>query len=228
MSKIPRIWEDIFSYASSKIAFAGVIACIVFGIAFVCVHYAEGPADLYTVPVDAAGIEQDEETPDIQLTNNRVNPSQVPDSSFIYDVSVKELANADSYLDGQTVQITGEVVGDRITAEGESDYCWIVLQSLEGDDEVSVFMPKSMSTMIDTYGVYGKRGTTLQVRGTFYLASDVHQGASELQAEHVTVVNKGETDVLPFHPYRMLLGTLLLAIGCILVIIYNYLRERRR
>lgn len=228
MSKIPKIWKDIFSYASSKIAFAGIIACIVFGIIFICVHYAEGPDDLYSVPVDPAGIEHVDDQPEITLPNNQVNPSQLPDSSFIYDVSIKELANADSYLDGQTVQITGEVVGDRITSEEDGNYCWVVLQSLEGDEEVSVYMTKSMSEMIDTYGVYGKRGTTLQVQGTFFLASDAHQGASELDAEHVTVVNKGETDILPFHPYRMLLGTGLLIVGCILVIVYNYLRERRR
>lgn len=30
---------------------------------------------------------------------NKVNQSQLPDSSFIYDVSIEDLANADTYMD---------------------------------------------------------------------------------------------------------------------------------
>ena len=48
--------------------------------------------------------------------DNAVNVTQLPDSSFIYDTSITDLSTADTYYDKQTVQVTGEVVGDRITA----------------------------------------------------------------------------------------------------------------
>ena len=60
--------------------------------------------------------------------DNLVNPQQKPDSSFIYDTSISALQEADSYLNNQTVQVTGEVIGDRIRAEFDPGYSWIVLQ----------------------------------------------------------------------------------------------------
>lgn len=160
---------------------------------------------------------------------NRINTSQLPDSSFIYDVSIEELANADSYLDRQTVQVTGEVVGDRITSETNPKYCWITLQSQDPNDdsEVTVYMSKSSSKAIDMYGAYGKEGTHLQVRGTFYLASKDHQGTSEIKAESVSVVSPGE--ILPDsrNPKSIEPGLAFIFIGSILMLLFNILRERQ-
>lgn len=160
---------------------------------------------------------------------NRVNTSQLPDSSFIYEVSIEELANADSYLDGQTVQVTGEVVGDRITSEANPKYCWITLQSQDtnDDNEVSVYMSKSASKAIDMYGAYGKEGTHLQVRGTFYLASEDHQGTSEIKAESVSVVSPGEIQTDQRDPKSIESGIALILIGSVLMLLFNILRERQ-
>ena len=48
--------------------------------------------------------------------DNAVNTQQLPDSSFIYDTSIVDLSGADAYYDNQTVQVTGEVIGDSIRA----------------------------------------------------------------------------------------------------------------
>lgn len=174
--------------------------------------------------LDAAGLEASANP----ATNNSINITQLPDSSFIYDISIEELANADSYLDGQTVQVVGEVVGDRIFA-AEPDYCWITLQSIENSDlELSVYMPLKAAETIDTYGAYGKRGTQLQVRGTFNLACRDHFGASELHAENVSVVTKGEVEHVPLEPRRLVPGIVLIMAGCALMLLYNVLRERQR
>lgn len=162
-------------------------------------------------------------------SENRVNTSQLPDSSFIYDVSLEELAHADSYMDGQTVQVTGEVVGDRIIAEDDSNYCWVVLQSTSKTDaELSVYMPIVSSRMIDTYGAYNKRGTCLQVRGTFHLACDDHQGASGLHADNVSLVETGKVYEQDFEPLKMLPGFLLLILGGVSIGVFNILREKQR
>lgn len=162
-------------------------------------------------------------------TQNLLNPTQLPDSSFIYDASIADLANADSYMEGQTVQVTGEVVGDRIADDVKADYCWITLQATDGSySEVSVYMPKSLSRVIDTYGVYGKRGTTLQVRGTFSIACTDHDGLSGIHADHVSLVSRGTENVTAFSIGRFLPGFLLILLGGALTVTYRYLSERRR
>ncbi|WP_165047298.1 hydrolase [Adlercreutzia sp. ZJ305] len=167
-----------------------------------------------------------EEGPD---PSNQVNPQQLPDSSFIYDTSISELETADSYLDGQTVQVTGEVVGDRINAELDFDHCWITLEATDGSfAEVPVLTTLAATSVIDTYGAYGKRGTVLQVRGTFNLSCPDHAGLSDLHASHVSLVSKGAAvreapDALRFVP-----GVLLVLAGLALVLVFRHMRESRR
>ena len=176
--------------------------------------------------VDAAGLDEQVASAPIE---NQVNVSQLPDSSFIYDITIKELAAADSYMDGQTVQVTGEVVGDRILAELDDANCWIMLQSTDkNDSEIAVYMPLTASESIDTYGAYGKRGTTLQVRGIFNLACADHQGASDLHADSVAVVTKGSVEELDFNFMRLVPGLVLLLIGSLMLIVYDIMRERQR
>lgn len=175
--------------------------------------------------VDASGLDEQNAT----VPDNQINVSQLPDSSFIYDITIKELASADSYMDGQTVQVTGEVVGDRILPEFDSDHCWIMLQASGDDDsEVAVYMPLNASESIDTYGAYGKRGTTLQVRGTFNLACPEHQGASDLHSESVAVVSRGSVEHLAFSFARLVPGLVLLLFGSLLLIAFDVMRERQR
>ncbi|WP_165062901.1 hydrolase [Adlercreutzia sp. ZJ154] len=162
-------------------------------------------------------------------SRNLMNPTQLPDSSFIYDASIADLENADSYMEGQTVQVTGEVVGDCIADDLQPDYCWITLQANDGSySEVNVFMPRSLARVIDTYGVYGKRGTTLQVRGTFTMACTQHTGLTGIHADHVALVGRGAISESQFNPSHFVPGLALIVIGAALTVIYRYLSERRR
>ncbi|WP_172136478.1 hydrolase [Adlercreutzia sp. ZJ473] len=196
----------------------GKIRTFVLALALACVlAFAGAPA----APAAWA-----EEGPD---PSNQVNLQQLPDSSFIYDTSISELETADSYLDGQTVQVIGEVVGDRIHAELDPDHCWITLEATDGSfAEVPVLATTAATSVIDTYGAYGKRGTVLQVRGTFNLSCPDHAGLSDLHASHVSLVSKGSDmreapDALQFVP-----GALLLAAGLALVLAFRRMRESRR
>ncbi len=160
---------------------------------------------------------------------NSLNPQQTPDSSFIYDTSIEEVAAADPYMDGQTVQVRGEAVGDRINAEFDPGHCWITLQALTASDNtVSVFMSKSLSDSIDTYGAYGRVGTTLQVRGTFNLACIDHDGLSDLHADQVSVVKKGSIIEQEPDPAALSLGIVLVAAGLILAFAFWRMQESRR
>lgn len=165
-------------------------------------------------------------------SNNEVNPQQLPDSSFIYDTSIADLAGADAYFDGQTVQVVGEVIGDAINSTFDSKHKWITLEALDSKTtnapSISVFMNSSDTERIDTFGAYGKTGTSLQVRGTFHLACEEHEGLTDLHAENVSVVKKGTTSASELNWQSFIPGTLCLLAGIILLVIFNHLRERQR
>lgn len=160
---------------------------------------------------------------------NLMNPQQKPDSSFIYDTSIKALQEADPYLNDQTVQVTGEVVGDRIKAEFDPGFCWIVLQANDGSyTEVPIFLDTALTEPIDTYGAYGRKGTTLQVRGTFHLACPDHEGLTDLHADTVNVVTKGYVSEQKFDLGAFLPGLLLVLAGLVMLLVFRQMREGQR
>lgn len=170
-------------------------------------------------PVFGEGVNED----------NLVNPQQKPDSSFIYDTSISALQGADSYLNDQTVQVTGEVIGDRIRAEFDPGYSWIVLQGSDRvHSEIPVFVETESTEVIDTYGAYGRMGTTLQVRGTFHLICPEHEGLTDLHASAVTFVEKGSVTEQPFDIGAFLPGLMLVAVGFIMLIVFHQMREGQR
>ncbi len=159
--------------------------------------------------------------------DNAVNVAQLPDSSFIYDTSITDLSTADTYYDKQTVQVTGEVVGDRITA-GDGRHCWLQLASPSDSSTVSVYLTNESADKVDTYGAYGRKGTTLQVRGTFNLACPDHDGASDLHAQVVTVTEKGKATPDEFDINAFIPGAVIVMIGLAMMVVFYLLRERQR
>lgn len=158
---------------------------------------------------------------------NAVNVTQLPDSSFIYDTSITDLSTADTYYDKQTVQVTGEVVGDRITA-GDGRHCWLQLASPSDSSTVSVYLTNESADKVDTYGAYGRKGTTLQVRGTFNLACPDHDGVSDLHAQVVTVTEKGKATPDEFDINAFIPGMVTVMIGLAMMVVFYLLRERQR
>lgn len=159
--------------------------------------------------------------------DNAVNVTQLPDSSFIYDTSITDLSTADTYYDKQTVQVTGEVVGDRVTA-GDGRHCWLQLASHSDSSTVSVYLTNESADKVDTYGTYGRKGTTLQVRGTFNLACPDHDGASDLHAQVVTVTEKGRATPDEFDINAFIPGMVTVMIGLAMMVVFYLLRERQR
>lgn len=159
---------------------------------------------------------------------NAVDAQQLPDSSFIYDTSIADLSAADTYYDEQTVQVTGEVVGDCIRAGADDRHCWITLASDDGLSTVAVYLPIEAAAKIDTYGAYGRKGTTLQVQGTFYLACAEHDGVSDVHASIVSVVAPGKETPDEFDSRAFAPGLAAIALGLGLMGVYYWLRERQR
>lgn len=161
---------------------------------------------------------------------NTVNPQQLPDSSFLYDTSIAELANADAYHQNQTVQIVGEVVGDSIRGDAFEDHCWITLASNDSasNDSVAVYMTEENAEKIDAFGKYGKTGTILQVRGVFHLTCPTHEGVTDLHAEYVSIAEKGKQQEDVFDGYALAQSGVVVAVGLIFMFVYYRMRERLR
>lgn len=79
--------------------------------------------DVSKARVDAAAADADaakgesnngEAPKPVDNPDNSIDDGQTSDNSFLYDASIADLAGADSYYDKQTVQVTGEVVGEAI------------------------------------------------------------------------------------------------------------------
>lgn len=212
------------------------VACCTFGVAGL--SYADEADASNTAAADTeaktASTETDTSaetnTPHTEVDpNNAVNPQLLPDSSFIYDVNIADLAHADSYYNGQTVQVVGEAVGDKIASENNSAFVWVTLQGSpeETDSSVFVYMTKSSAEVIDTLGDYQHTGTMLQVRGTFNLACSEHQGLSDLHASSVAVVSRGESTAQEFNAKKLVPGVVSVLIGLGILLAYRQSRERQ-
>lgn len=165
---------------------------------------------------------------ELDSDKNAVNVQQPPDSSFIYDTSIVDLGTADTYYDDQTVQVTGEAIGETIKAGLGNSYCWVTLASDDSKSTVSVFMPAEAAKKIGIFGRYGSKGATVQVQGTYHLACTDHEGLSDIHAEVVTVVEQGHATPQKFNVQAFVPGIIAVVIGLILTAIYRWMRERQR
>lgn len=184
----------------------------------------------FAVVFPAWADEEESATQSVDTNGNVVNVNQMPDSSFLYNTDIADLAGAESFHDTQTVQVTGEVVGDHINDEFDPNLCWITLQSTKADDYslVSVLMTNEQAKLIENYGNYNIDGTILQVRGTFYLSCSEHQGLSDIHAKEVTVVKQGSPRKHPVNDAVLWTSCLAVGLGVLSLFTYSFLRERRK
>ena len=161
---------------------------------------------------------------------NIVDPTQRADNSFIYDTTIESLFDQASLYDNRTVQIGGEVVGDRIEANDGTGNCWVMLTSLNVDNasSISVLLSAEQANQIDHYGRYGVVGTTLQVRGTYHQACDEHEGLPDVHATNSSVLSRGSD-----HPDSLVIadfipGLIAVVIGLALLAGFYVARERMR
>ena len=231
LKKLMRNNKRTLSIVALTVVALAVLIAATLGMAS---YNAKGASET-TVSVDAAAAAdsqaaQSEESSLEDETSNHVTVNQLPDSSFLYDSSIADLAAADKTYEGQTVLVRGEVVGDLISDEHTAENCWI---SLQDEDELtpavmSVYLTRESADAIDSYGRYGVQGSTLQVRGTFHLQCPDHQGLTDIHAEETTVLAKGKELSKPVDPVLMAAAVFLVLIGLVMLGWYSYKREQQR
>lgn len=181
---------------------------------------------------DGSAIQEEESPQPLDAEGNVINEGQVSDSSFLYDAAIADLAGADAYYDGQTVQVTGEAVGEAIAPFGSSgegsDQVRVTLYEAASGSSVTVCMTAADASKIKIYGAYGKTGATLRVRGTFNLACKEHEGESDIHAETVFVVSQGSVHPDDFDLEEFAPGFAALACGFVLMVAFWRIKERSR
>lgn len=168
----------------------------------------------------------------LDAEGNAINEGQVSDNSFLYDAAIADLAGADAYYNGQTVQVTGEAVGEAIVPLGSSgegsDLVRVTLYEASSGSSVTVFMTANEASKVTTYGAYGKTGATLRVQGVFNLTCKDHEGESDIHAETVVVVSQGAVHPDAIVVEKFIPGAVVLVVGLIFMGVFRYLKERSR
>lgn len=159
---------------------------------------------------------------------NLVDPAQRADNSFIYDTTIATILDQSSLYEGRTVQVMGEVIGDRI-ADGP-ERCWIMLTETNEDDpaSISVLMSNDQANQIDRFGRYGVVGTTLQVRGIYHQACSEHDGQPDIHAANSSVISHGIDKPDAFNPNDFFPGILAVLIGVLMMGAFYFASERAR
>ncbi len=137
-------------------------------------------------------------------------------------VSAQQLLENPEEYDGKTVVYKGEVIGD-VMLRGQ--FAWINLR-----DEslcLGVFCPKELAGEIEYKGAYGFRGDTISVQGTFHRFCPQHGGDTDIHAQKLTVVQKGEAISYPLEPRKLKAGIILSAIAFALAILHLIVRKFR-
>ncbi|MBQ9043328.1 MAG: hydrolase [Eggerthellaceae bacterium] len=161
---------------------------------------------------------------------NVVDPTQRADNSFIYDTTIESLFEQASLYDDRTVQVVGEVVGDRISTNDGTGNCWVTLTSMDeaNASSISVLLSAEQANQIDQFGRYGVTGTTLQVRGTYHQACGEHDGLPDIHATNSSVLAKGVEHLDSFSLGDFAPGLIAVVIGLALMGVFYFARERMR
>lgn len=164
------------------------------------------------------------------LDANIVDPTQRADNSFIYDTTIEDILSEPSSKEGQTVQFTGEAIGDAVSDAPLDGTVWVMVASTtEGiEGGISVLMSAEQANQIDHFGRYGVTGTIVQVRGVFHQACPEHEGLLDLHATNVAVVTKGVEHRDTLNPRNLGPGLLAVIIGFALMAGFYFARERLR
>lgn len=190
--------------------------------------WADEGQDSASLSADAAAAAGQGTPEPLDDPDNQIDTGQLPDNSFLYETSIASLAAADSYYDGQEVQVKGEAVGEAIRVTGDDGHCWVTLCAPEDNASLVVYMRDSDADKIDTFGAYGKTGSTVVVRGTFNLVCSEHDGESDLHAASVSVSDRGSVHPDSFDVNAFIPGFAITLIGLIMLFIFWRLRERAR
>lgn len=101
-------------------------------------------------------------------------------------VKINDLIEHTKSYDGQSVTVQGEAIGEALE---RGDYVWVNIN--DGSSATGIWMQKSDSSKIQTYGDYKHKGDTLKITGVFSRACAQHGGDVDIHCTDIEVVEQG-------------------------------------
>ena len=150
-------------------------------------------------------------------------PSEV-DMRDARSTTISRLASADLALDGQLVTFVGEVLGEPVRIA--SGMMWVQMQSSSGSAYIMVVMTPEQVSLIENYGAYQVKGTTLRVTGVYRVADEANLGDIDVNAYAVEVVDTGGVQVEPVTRNRLWVGLACVALGAVVLGLGAFLKRR--
>lgn len=143
-------------------------------------------------------------------------------------VTVARLAAADSNLNGSLVSFRGEAVGEAVKSASPR-YKWVMLQAGSSTvSSVEVLMANDQVALIENYGSYKTKGSTLLVTGIYRVADPDQGGELDVVAYTVSVVDPGGPVEEELDWRKLPLGIALVVLGLGLTALKAHLKWRSR
>jgi aspartyl/asparaginyl-tRNA synthetase len=126
-------------------------------------------------------------------------------------------------LDGKTVTIEGEAIGDMMK---RGDYSWLNIS--DGSNAVGVWGKNSIIEEVTALGNYKQKGDTVKIQGEFHRACSEHGGDMDIHINNLTIIEKGQKVPQPLDYNKIKILSLLSLAAFITSIIYYKLWNKRK
>lgn len=130
-------------------------------------------------------------------------------------VELNQLVENAEAMDGQTVTVTGEAIGE---AMERGDHAWVNIN--DGTNAMGIWMPLDDAQRIKFFGDYKHIGDQLQVTGVFNQACVEHGGDVDIHSNSITVMEAGYATEESVSSPKIIIGIVLVFLASVLGFIY--------
>ena len=130
-------------------------------------------------------------------------------------VELNQLVENAEAMDGQTVTVTGEAIGE---AMERGDHAWVNIN--DGTNAMGIWMPLDNAQSLTIFGDYKHIGDQLQVTGVFNQACTEHGGDVDIHSDSITVVAAGYATTESVPALKIIIGTILVCLAVLISLIY--------
>lgn len=136
-------------------------------------------------------------------------------------IKINEIIEGANSLDGKSVIIQGEVIGDVMPRK---DYVWFNVQDASG--VMGVWASGKLAEQILVAGDYEFQGDIVEVSGIFKKADRDLGGEICIRAEMVDILNRGKKSEHTLNPVKVKIA-LVLSILCATLLIFRMIIRKR-
>ncbi|PKQ30054.1 MAG: hypothetical protein CVT60_02220 [Actinobacteria bacterium HGW-Actinobacteria-10] len=139
-----------------------------------------------------------------------------------YALTAAEIVDDGIALDGTSVTLTGEAIGEDLRAD--ADHRWINLRS-DGTG-VGVYITNDDANVIETFGSSKSTGDIITVIGKLNVACDTHAGEFDIHADRIELTQPGQAIDNKPEWWKAVLGLLAAGFGFVEWRLLGKLRNR--